>query len=524
MKNIKVRTCVKLSVIILFIGLVISPSVFSINVNYEINKALRSVIKVDDDGDGDYIKIQDAIDNSTPGDIIEVYSGIYIDENVTLNKQLTLKGIDSELGGGTGIGKPLVIGVIDSQPEMGLITVLADDCSVSGFHLKGKENCYCKAGVELLTGNNDIFQNDIENVNFGILLYWGASTNRIYENYFPGTFYAVVSYSNDNEIFDNYACNNGYGIKISYPAINNKVYRNTVINIDDAGIQTSRSNNNFIFENTVINCPKGIVCYNEGEGFEMVVYKNDVKECGQGICCSGSRHRIYQNNVTDCGEGIIYSGSFYNDDTVIFENNINSCGTGISLGEIEDSEIYENIIYACETGIGTSNTYNCNIHRNNLTDNNNGIVLGGNGYNNIFNNNITYNKEYGLLVSNSNENLIYHNNFIENQMNVYSDCSLLYPWQDYNTWDLGYKKDGGGNYWSDYTGIDKNGDGIGDTPYVIPDVYPNPLTNDRDRYPLMKPDSSPTCKPHSFNRLFIILLEKLFERFPLFEKLLLYVR
>ena len=71
---------------------------------------------------------------------------------------------------------------------------------------------------------------------------------------------------------------------------------------------------------------------------------------------------------------------------------------------------------------------------------------------------------------------------------------------------------------------DSNGDGIGDTSYVIPDVYPNPLTNDRDRYPLMKPDSIPSCKPHTFNRLFIILLEKLFERFPLFEKLILYVR
>jgi hypothetical protein len=56
-----------------------------------------------------------------------------------------------------------------------------------------------------------------------------------------------------------------------------------------------------------------------------------------------------------------------------------------------------------------------------------------------------------------------------------------------NVWDDGYPP--GGNYWSDYTGVDvKSGpnqdqpssDGIGDTPYII-DEY------NQDNYPLMKP-------------------------------------
>jgi len=43
-------------------------------------------------------------------------------------------------------------------------------------------------------------------------------------------------------------------------------------------------------------------------------------------------------------------------------------------------------------------------------------------------------------------------------------------------WDDGYPS--GGNYWSDYAGVDADGDGIGDTPYVIDE-------NNTDRYPLI---------------------------------------
>jgi len=44
------------------------------------------------------------------------------------------------------------------------------------------------------------------------------------------------------------------------------------------------------------------------------------------------------------------------------------------------------------------------------------------------------------------------------------------------TWDNGTQ----GNYGSDYDGVDLDGDGIGDTPYMVP-------PNNRDNYPFMDP-------------------------------------
>ncbi len=103
-----------------------------------------------------------------------------------------------------------------------------------------------------------------------------------------------------------------------------------------------------------------------------------------------------------------------------------------------------------------------------------------NGSNNaIYANNIVGNA-VGIWARLSANNMIYHNNFINNSCQVLSLNST-------NMWDNGYPS--GGNYWSDYHGVDlfsgphqniSGSDGIGDTPYVIDAV-------NRDRYPLMQP-------------------------------------
>lgn len=74
----------------------------------------------------------------------------------------------------------------------------------------------------------------------------------------------------------------------------------------------------------------------------------------------------------------------------------------------------------------------------------------------------------GIYFESSNGNDIFHNDFSENIIQVEGSS--------YNTWDDGYPS--GGNYWSDYSGLDANSDGIGDSPYIIDE-------DNTDNYPLM---------------------------------------
>jgi len=113
-------------------------------------------------------------------------------------------------------------------------------------------------------------------------------------------------------------------------------------------------------------------------------------------------------------------------------------------------------------------------------------VFFANTNNSIITNVSISNNEYGIvLVYYSHNNVIFHNNLVNN-----TDQVALWAWLS-NTWDDGYPS--GGNYWSDYAGVDSFGgpyqnmtgsDGVGDIEYVIDD-------DNRDRYPLMKPYGGP---------------------------------
>jgi parallel beta-helix repeat protein len=147
-----------------------------------------------------------------------------------------------------------------------------------------------------------------------------------------------------------------------------------------------------------------------------------------------------------------YGVYIYSSNNRIFGNYLENSGTGIQLVESYNNTIFQNKIIENEEGIGFGS---------------------GGGYSTIFHNLIADN-DYAFTFWANSQNTIYGNNLINN-------TNQVHVWSSSNNWDYQSM----GNYWSDYNGTDSNGDGIGDTPYVIstsPEDY-----GDADNYPLMKP-------------------------------------
>jgi len=260
-----------LGIIVLFVGVSIGPSVIS-----EECERIPSVARmlttwvVDDEGDGDFTSIQEAIDNDSvqDDDTIEVYSGTYI-ENVVVDKSINLVGKEEEyLPNGNDTGKP----VINGSGGTNVVYIIVNGVTISNFNITnavGNLTDY-GVGIKVISDYNKILMNEIRNNE-----QLGIYSNNNYEN--------NISF---NTISDNVI--GIYCREIS----GSKIYNNSISG-NEVGVLLEGGDDIDVRKNIINNC-KSLTISTEGTGIVLIcvtgviVIENRLNHNELGIACSGN--------------------------------------------------------------------------------------------------------------------------------------------------------------------------------------------------------------------------------------------
>jgi len=405
-----------------------------------------------------YPTIQEAINDpeTLDGHEIFVTSGIYY-EHVTVSKSLSL------------IGENRSTTIIDGNGMGKVVCVTADNVEIRNFTIQNGT-----FGLWLHNSNNSkIIGNTLQDGSYGIRLYHSRNSEVTGNNIYKYTAFGVeIEASGNSTLRDNSMVENEYNFGVDGDSLSDFINDIDVSNtVNGKPIHYLINQNNitidaFTFQQIgylgLVNSTnikiENLNAQNNKQGILFAFTVNssitnvNAKNNWNGIYVAHSSNISLSGN--NANNNFDYGIKFFNSSrSTASGNNVDNNGwAGIGLFWNPNSTV-------------DGNEANFNYYNLHLVYTNNSVITGNNAL-------AIKLGGYSIAVYYSHNNLIFHNTFAISLL--YVETRNWAPFTPRNSWDNGLE----GNYWSDYQGEDIDGNGVGDTPYVVGE-------NNIDNYPLI---------------------------------------
>lgn len=241
------------------------------------------------------------------------------------------------------------------------------------------------------------------------------------------------------------------------------------------GLWIEKANDVFV-ENNLIIGKRDYVSSQRGNGIELYntqgarILRNRICFARDGIYVDVSHHALFQGNeMHHLRYGTHYMNSYYNtwEGNKTYKNR-----GGLALMEVRNQVVRNNVAWGnTDHGIMLRTIQDSIIENNVVGANDRGFFIYDAEFNTLKGNLVIGNRVGIHLAAGSTGNGVDGNDFIHNQDQIRYVASHDEQW--------GQKQ---GNYWSNYVGWDRDGDGVGDVPYEASDVVDHLLW----KYPLAR--------------------------------------
>jgi len=262
---------------------------------------------------------------------------------------------------------------------------------------------------------------------------------------------------------------NGFTIKSGYHGIiqknaNGCTYENNIISYNIFGLNIEGDLQTTLTGNTIQN---NHIHHSYQDAFTMEYTSENI---------------IRGNTVESNSQGGI--AVYYSDENLMEDNSLSDQSFGFHLRGSKNNVIDDNYIYDTNKGVylEVGSNYNIIVNNTMIKSYSSGIYLATWSNSNDIYKNIVMGSEFkeGITIYSCELNRIYRNDFIDNYKDAFDDGDNIW-WKNYPT---------GGNYWSNYTGVDEMSGIFQDKPGndgFIDEAYHIEGGDNIDQYPRVEP-------------------------------------